>query len=312
MKHLDYYHKRDLKNEREVFKYLMNTLSESIFTWDYFVDFEKVYNNVSQIETELNMLDSLLGLNPIDLNNAFIELIIENPKIRRTLPMLIALRYESLKNRSILDNIDTMNAETKQNLFNPRVSLNEEIIKDLITFFEQSGLKDLFMNKKVTSITDYFIGIEIGMDTNARKNRTGSNMEKIIEKHLNDFCSRTGFTYMEQATKINLEQKWDVDIDVDKIARRFDFALLSPDRKLTLLEVNYYSGGGSKLKSTAGEYKGLHTFVKNQGHKFIWITDGLGWETARTALHETFLMNDYVFNLEMISNGILEDVLLEK
>ena len=78
--------------------------------------------------------------------------------------------------------------------------------------------------------------------------------------------------------------------------------------KLYLIEVNYYSGGGSKLKATAGEYKELHTFLKAQNITFIWITDGLGWQTAKSSLEETFNHNDYVINIEMLKNGILEEI----
>ncbi|MFH1656385.1 MAG: DpnII family type II restriction endonuclease, partial [Candidatus Nealsonbacteria bacterium] len=43
------------------FKKLIDTLQESIFTWDYFTDFEKVKKNVEKIERELNLLNSLIG-----------------------------------------------------------------------------------------------------------------------------------------------------------------------------------------------------------------------------------------------------------
>jgi len=41
---------------------------------------------------------------------------------------------------------------------------------------------------------------------------------------------------------------------------------------------------------------------------FIWITDGKGWMTALNPLEETFNHNDYVINLNMIRNGILENI----
>lgn len=78
-----------------------------------------------------------------------------------------------------------------------------------------------------------------------------------------------------------------------------------------LIETNFYSGGGSKLKSTAGEYQYLGDFLKNQGLDLIWITDGKGWSTAVNPLHETFLNNDYVLNLEMLRRGILQEIVLE-
>lgn len=78
-----------------------------------------------------------------------------------------------------------------------------------------------------------------------------------------------------------------------------------------MIETNYYSGGGSKLKATAGEYKAVYDFIKssNNGNEFIWITDGKGWETTKNALQETFNHIDYILNLEMIGRGMLEKII---
>ncbi|WP_363322869.1 DpnII family type II restriction endonuclease [Aliarcobacter butzleri] len=75
------------------------------------------------------------------------------------------------------------------------------------------------------------------------------------------------------------------------------------------MEVNYYIGGGSKLKETTGEYKYLYDFLKAQYIHFIWITDGKGWLTSLNSLEETFVHNDYVINLEMLKNDILKEII---
>lgn len=311
MKYLNYYSTRGLNNKKEIFTYLMDTLKESIFTWDYFVDFNKVNKNVSKIKKELLILNNLLGLSDNCIDAEFVDIITKYPGVRRTLPILIALRTKMLKDRPIIDNINTMVATTKQDLFNPKLPLDQQMIDELKIFFNESGLRDFFISGDISNIVDYYIGLEVGMDTHARKNRTGSNMESLIENYLNKFCSNFGFEYMSQATKIKIESQWNINIEVDEIARRFDFAVLSPCKDLTLIEVNYYGSGGSKLKATAGEYKALEILLSEQNHNFIWITDGLGWKTARTALYETFVSNDFIFNLEMVKNGILEEALMD-
>ena len=69
------------------FNDLKSTLKESIFTWDYFTDFEKVKVNVKNVEKELNILNYLIGKN--DIEKEFIQLIEEYPNIRKALPLLI-------------------------------------------------------------------------------------------------------------------------------------------------------------------------------------------------------------------------------
>ena len=48
------------------FETLKTTLQDSIFTWDYFTDFEKVKTNVKKIEKELNLLNYLIGKENIE------------------------------------------------------------------------------------------------------------------------------------------------------------------------------------------------------------------------------------------------------
>jgi len=288
------------------FETLKNTLQDSIFTWDYFTDFAKVKKNVKEIEKELNLLNYLIGKENIE--EEFLSLIEEYPKVRKILPILIAIRDDKLSSTPIITDIDTLIPENKKYIFNDEI--NETIKKELLIFFKETGLKDFFENKAVKNLVDYCIGVEVGFDTNARKNRTGTLMENLVLNFLEDFCTENkNFHYIEQATQKRIKEYFDYDIAIDKNSRRFDFALYdNSNKKLYLFEVNYYSGGGSKLKATAGEYQYLNNFLKGQNLTFIWVTDGTGWFTALNPLEETFNHNDYVINLEMLKNGILKEI----
>ena len=289
--------------ETKNFENLKNTLQDSIFTWDYFTDFEKVKINVKKIEKELNLLNYLIGKENIE--EEFLSLVEEYPKVRKILPILIAIRDDKLSSTPIITNMETLIPESKKYIFNDEI--NENIKKELLVFFKETGLKEFFESKVVKNLVDYCIGVEVGFDTNARKNRTGTLMENIVGKYLETFCTKNkNFSFIEQATQKRIKEFLNYEIEIDKNSRRFDFALLDKtENKLYLIEVNYYS---AKLKATAGEYKELHTFLKAQNITFIWITDGLGWQTAKSSLEETFNHNDYVINIEMLKNGILEEI----
>jgi type II restriction enzyme len=309
MKNLKYYKKYDLLSSQDVFEYLMLTLKDSIFTWDYFTDFNKSIKHVKDIKDELSKLNSLIGLDEDKIDNAFIELIKSFPEVRKALPILIALRPNKFNDTPIIDDFQTLVSENKKDLFNYHIQLTSEISSNLLKFFSSSGIKKMLVNKEISNVIDYCIGVEVGMDTNARKNRTGTAMENLLEGYLKGFCDNSGLQYIRQATKKKILHEWNIEIEVDKIDRRFDFAILNRKNELFLIETNYYSGGGSKLKATAGEYKYLHEWLTRQEITFIWVTDGIGWNTARTALNETFTNNDYVINLRMISDGILEEII---
>ena len=180
MKYLQTYKKLNLKeNEKDIFEYLIETLTDSIFTWDYFIAFEKVKKNIHLVEKELNLLNVLIGKENIETE--LINLVSEYPNVKKVLPILIAIRNNKLKDLKIIDDFEELKSESKVELFNPNIELTSEIKEDLINFFKESGLKDIFQDKNVKNIVDYCFGVEVGMDTNARKNRTGQSMESIVE-----------------------------------------------------------------------------------------------------------------------------------
>ena len=51
---------------------------------------------------------------------------------------------------------------------------------------KKSGLLKIFKDKTVKNIVDYTIGIEVGLDSNGRKNRGGNSYGKSYRK----FCER--------------------------------------------------------------------------------------------------------------------------
>jgi len=291
------------------FNTLKSTFQDSIFTWDYFTDFEKVKKNIKKIEKELNLLNYLIGKENIE--QEFLSLVEEYPKVRKILPILIAIRDDKLSGMPIITDVETLIPENKKYIFNN--SIDENIKKELLIFFRESGLKDIFENKHIKNLVDYCFGVEVGMDTNGRKNRTGDLMENLVGKYLETFCQENpSFAFIGQATKDKIKKAFDYDIKIDKNSRRFDFALFDKSKnKLFLIEANYYSGDGSKLKATAGEYQYLNDFLKAQNIDLIWITDGAGWKTALRPLEETFNHNDYVINLEMLKNGIFEEIVCQ-
>ena len=71
------------------------------------------------------------------------------------------------------------------------------------------------------------------------------------------------------------------------------------------VDLSKISVGGSKLNETARSYKMLAEESKNiGGFKFVWITDGKGWKSARRNLKETFLILPNLYNIQDLRNGI--------
>lgn len=290
----------------KTFNFLMSSLRDSIKSWDYFVKWSKVKDNVKDVEINLNLMNYLIGKENFEEEIKY--LLIKHPDIIETIPILIASRdskFEILHMES--DNM--LNSEIYE--FKKNKKLTDEDIDKIITFANNSGIFDLFRNRTIKNLVDYVFGVEVGLDSNGRKNRTGTAMEDLVKVFMENISCKYEFKYMVQATPTRIKSEWGYDVTVDKSERRFDFAV-NTGSKLYLIETNFYGGGGSKLKATAGEYKTLYDVAANDGNEFVWITDGVGWHTASRPLQETFNHNKYILNLKMIEFGLLEDILTGK
>ncbi len=291
----------NLESDEELFDLIKSTFKSKITQWDYFVNWHKVFSNIEPIEKELNLLNVLIGKENFDVE-AF-ELIKEYPKVITAFPTLIAIREKSI---SIL--IESKEFLYKRFQFNKK-DLNDSEILDLIDFMKQSGLAELMVDKKVKNLVDYATGVEVGLDSNGRKNRGGTLMEKITEEFVKEACENLGIQYMAQASASKIKANWGLDVKVDKSSRILDFAI-NNNGKLYFIECNFYGGGGSKLKSTATEYIEMNRYWQAQNIEFIWVTDGAGWISTLRPLREFFDKGTYLLNLEMLKSGLLNKILI--
>lgn len=300
MKYSNIFKKRiNSDNANAVFEYLIKTLKATITGWDYFVNWAKVFDNIRDVEVDLNILNYLIGKGNIE--KEFDSLLDKHPSVARLIPILIACRENKFQ---ILKDYDRDSFRYETYNFGKPDSIQK---LKIIEFARRSGFLDLLKTKRIKSIVDYVIGVEVGLDSNGRKNRGGKSMETIVEFFVKDICQRRNFDYIKEASSQKVFAKWGLRLKVDKTSRRIDFAI-NNNNQLFLIETNFYGGGGSKLKSTAGEYKSMFDFWKSDGHQFIWITDGYGWQKTRLPLQETFNYTDYILNLEMVAKGLLEDI----
>jgi type II restriction enzyme len=302
MRYLDFYNQTlNCHNADEVFEYFIKNLKPSILLWNYFVNWDKVFQNTKKIEVALNNLNYLIGKE--DFDNEFKYLLKENPKLAKVIPSLVVRDGSSSTKFKIL--IDYTNKKFVYEDYDFSISIPTEAdIETYLTFVKESGLKALITSQKIKNLVDYMIGVEAGLDSNGRKNRGGQSMEAIIDWFIKDHCNKNGYEYLKEANATKIYEKWQINVPVDKSSRRYDF-IMNNGKELVIFETNFYGGGGSKLKATAGEYRSLFDKLDNQ-FKFVWITDGAGWFTTAKPLRETFNHNDYIFNLAMLEQGILD------
>jgi len=296
----------NLNSDDELFKYFTENLKlKGITQWSYFVNWEKVYNGITPFENELNLLNVLVGKE--NIQETLTNLILEYPKVINAIPLLLAIRFKKQSEQKI--NILANSTEYEYAHFDLSVkNPNREEAENIALFFIKSGLGELVSDKKVKNLVDYATGVEVGLDSNGRKNRGGHQMENLVESYIKDVCKELNLEYLKEANAKAIKEAWNIEIQVDKSSRRIDY-VINKNEKLYFFEVNFYNGGGSKLKSTATEYVKMNEYWNNQSIEFIWITDGAGWLSTLKPLREYFDKADYLLNLEMLKNGVLKKII---
>ena len=292
-----------IKSPQERLTIFLESLSITNRTPEYYVNWNKVDRETKKYELELNTLNYLIGKD--DIYSEALRLFTKQPNLLKAIPSLIASRDRVLDILTI-DNDDNMSFEQLD-----FKTIDTSRIDDYLKFIEQSGLLNFLQQHANRSLVDYVYGVETGLDSNARKNRSGKTMEGILERYVSRISKEQKLEWQAQATAKFIKNEWGIEVPVDKSERRFDVAVYSKEKhKVWLLETNYYGGGGSKLKSVAGEFTELSQFVvtSNDDVEFVWVTDGQGWLTAHLPLAEAFSHITNVFNLEMLREGFLSEL----
>lgn len=261
----------------------MSQLQETNQTLDFFCDFDKISLNVEDIKLSLCMLNSLIGAS--DMRRAVETIWKRDRAAFKVMDILIAVRSEGKK--VVLDSQGQ--CVVLDSLF--------DSVDGVMEFLNDTGLTEVFQQQKIKNLVDYVFGIETGLDTNARKNRSGHVMENMIA-HVFD---NQGIIYRQEV----YSSEWPA---ISKVLgddeKRFDF-VIETEQKIFLIEVNFYSSGGSKLNEVARSYSDIAPKINSvSGFEFVWITDGIGWKSARNKLQEAYNIIPSIYNLTNMQDFI--------
>lgn len=257
------------------FDVFLSQLKETNATLGFFTDFSKAYSSVAKIAVKLNQLNFLLGKDNL---RAAVELIYnENPKAFEVLDILVAVRKKD--KRLVLN--EKQQPVLLESYFND--------VESICAYIEGTGLGEVFSSKKITNLVDYVFGVEVGLDTNARKNRSGKLMAEAVAKVFDE----AGIAYEEEVNSTSFNDLKGLGKDL----KRFDFVIRKKD-KIFLIETNFYNGGGSKPNEVARAYSDIAPKINaNNKYEFVWITDGQGWLSAKNKLEEAYGIIPRVYNL---------------
>ena len=272
------------------------TFRTSINGYGYYTDFKQAYRNAEHLKIAINILNSLAGSKHIEAD--FKAILAKYPECLKAIPILLAVRKNEIHC-----------TDEKFGSITYRFDEKTQTVEQYTYFMRQTGLFDLLQHRIVSNLYDYVTGVEVGLNSNGRKNRGGHQMEALVECYL----KKAGISYQKEVYLSEIESDYHIDLSAISAkgtsTKRWDFVVKTPTC-IYAIETNFYASGGSKLNETARSYKMLAEEAKRiKNFKFVWITDGGGWKHSRRNLEETFNVLEDIYNIADMENGILEIVL---
>ena len=274
----------------EYFKDFMETLLPTNKTYEYFVDWEKVRSLAGTYKKELSILGKLYGLDRDNAKLVLEEIIKSHPSLLPVIPALIAERGTNKR----VDIYDPDKGEFLKFDFNPHI-VSESEAEAIIEFCEKSGVLDILT--QVKNLHEYLLGVEVGIDTNSRKGRSGTLFEgmvkRLIDKKVPNYIKVVTqdkyFSLYETIGKTKREK-----------AKRHDFVLYRNNTPIIVIEVNFYNVTGSKPIEIVGSYITLNRAARKKGITFVWITDGPAWKKMKEPLLRGMKEIDWVVNYSQL------------
>ncbi|WP_164704233.1 DpnII family type II restriction endonuclease [Mesoplasma coleopterae] len=274
------------------FDNFFSTLKKSTIDLNYFTDYSKMIKEINEYENEIEILNTVFnysniteGLNAVFEKYSFVKNIIFD---------LIAVGKD--KKITVQDKVFYRNSLS-----------NEEAIEIL----KETKLLD-HLGIDITDLKHLLMGIKIGLDSNARKNRSG----KIMVEKVKEEFDKQNIDYLEEVNKTkllknhpHLKEEMDQIFKNENQNKRFDI-VFEKNGIIFLGEINAYNNSGSKLNSIAREYAELANRINATKHfRFFWITDGGGWKSAKKDLMDAYTTIINIFNLWCLENkNILEEM----
>lgn len=271
----------------------LRTFRKSINGYGYYTDFEKVYENAAKLKVEISILNSLVGSQNIE--SEFESILQRYPECLKAIPILLAVRENEIY------------CQDENGALNYCFDKAVQSIDQYKYFMRETGLFDMLKEHLISNLYDYVTGVEVGLGSNGRKNRGGHQMEQLVESHLKKMGLQKNKNYFSEMYLTDIEKKWNVNLSAISAdgtsTKRWDF-VVKTSSNIYVIETNFYTSSGSKLNETARSYKMIAEEARSiPNFKFVWVTDGGGWTSAKRNLQETFDVLDTMYNITDMENG---------
>jgi hypothetical protein len=177
---------------------------------------------------------------------------------------------------------------------------DEDACNEIADALVDAGIEHVL---RATSLRDVAIGVRIGLDTHRRKSTGGSAFSVLVGEILDEAVLRMSLDGIEMEKRAEQRVAYG-----ENLHKKVDFALYHAGDVLAVIEINFYTGGGSKPSEISRAYSELARKFGARGTPFIWITDGRGWRDMRNVVREMPYQVPNVYNARQAHEHLEADL----
>ena len=256
----------------------------------YYTDYQKIVKYTKDFEVVINKLG--LVENSKDFIDKMKLIYQEDNDTINIIPLFCAVRPDKL--------VVLKDGKYVEKFASESVSFDEAM-----EFLKEVGFFELLDDINNFDIKSYFYGVNVGLDSNARKNRGGKQMEELVNSYL---VAVENINYIKQCNFDRINENFGTSFSSPKKKKKkFDFAIFSND-VLYLIETNFFNTSGSKTDVNT-RFQNLKEDLEDMDETicFILITDGNGIKKASKEIEDIYDELN-VFNISDLENGLFKTI----
>lgn len=177
----------------------------------------------------------------------------------------------------------------------------EKAAKYAARLFADLGIEKILEREDLAGT---FLGVQVGLETHRRKNVGGAAFNAVVDGFLKGVVAE-----LRPKLDITLKPELRVVYEDGRTSKKVDFGLVIGGKPRVGIEVNFYTGSGSKPTEIKRSYTDVNRHLDAVGIALVWITDGNGYLKMRRSLQEAFEAHPNTYNFEMAKKHLKSDLL---
>jgi len=273
----------------------LRTLTPGVIPREQFINWERISEKCRSFEVEIEYFGSLAAKNRAGLRTEIRDALLSSDDPYR----ILKAAFELLGHTGEIYVSDHDNVELSKAAEVINQTRSEETADLCAGLLVDLGLSKMVDSKDLPST---FLGVQVGLESNRRKNVGGEAFNEWVRRLLESTCGLLGADF-------TLLAEHRIQYKDSENGKKVDFAVARKGKVRVGVEANFYTGPGSKPTEIKRAYATVSREFGRVGVELVWITDGAGYLKMKKSLEEAFEIHPNIFNFDMASRYLKEDIL---